>query len=323
MKLKNKLFVLIIFTTIIGSGLYLYYREGTLPVNKNNKTTKIFIIQKGENLTSVAKNLYKEELIRNKLIFYLVVKQLGFEKKIQAGDFRLSPSMDTHQIAETLTHGTLDVWVTIIEGLRKEEIAQIFSKELNIPEYEFTKNADEGYLFPDTYLIPRQATAEGVINILTSNFNKKYSQRLKRKAKLKGLTDHQVITLASLVEKEAKFDKDRKEVASIILKRIRNDWPLQIDATVQYALGYQPNEKTWWKQVLTADDLKIDSPYNTYKNKGLPPGPIANPGLSSIKAVVNADQKTPYWYYLSDKSGRMHYSKSLEKHNANIKKYLR
>ncbi len=323
MKLKNKVFILITIITVIGSSLYLYYREGTLPINKNDKTTKIFIIQKGENLTSVAKNLYKAELIRNKLIFYLVIKQLGFEKKIQAGDFRLSPSMNASQIAETLTHGTLDVWVTIIEGLRKEEIAQIFSKELNIPENEFIKNAHEGYLFPDTYLIPRQATAEGVINLLTNNFNKKYNQKLKRKARLKGLTDLQVITLASLVEKEAKFNQDRKKVASIILKRIRNDWPLQIDATVQYTLGYQPNEKTWWKQKLTVDDLKIDSLYNTYKYKGLPPGPIANPGLSSIKAVVKANENTPYWYYLSDKSGQMHYSKNLEEHNANIKKYLR
>jgi len=319
--MKKRTVIFAIFLLIIV-GFYLFYKEGNLAVNKNDTTAKIFVVKPGESLSTIANNLAKEDLIRNKLVFYFVVKQLGIEKRIQAGDFRLSPSMNTYQIAKAFTHGTLDIWLTIIEGLRKEEIAQIVSQNLNIPEIEFLKDAREGYLFPDTYLIPRTATVGGIIDILTNNLYKKFTDTLKQKAARNGLTEKQVLILASLVEKEARHDADRQKVASIILKRWRADWPLQIDATVQYAIGYQADTKSWWKTTLSQNDLEIDSPYNTYTNKGLPPTPIANPGLSSIEAVVNADENTPYWYYLSDKNGTMHYARTLEEHDANIKRYL-
>lgn len=319
--MKKLVIVCIIFILLIG-GFFLYFKEGTLPVNSKNTTSVIFIIKKGERVRQIAKNLERADLIRNKIVFYLVVKQLGIDSALQAGDFRLSPSMDVYTIANTLTKGTLDVWITLIEGLRKEEIAHLFSTSLDFPESEFLKSVQEGYLFPDTYLIPKEATVDMAIQILTDNFNKKYTEDLKNKARENGLTDEQVLIFASLVEREARYDNDRKLVASIIYKRYKNDWPLQIDATVQYALGYQPVERTWWKKNLTVDDLAIESPYNTYKNKGLPPTPIGNPGLSSIKAVVNADVSTPFWYYISDKNGTMRYAKTLEEHNANILQYL-
>ncbi|MDH7476646.1 MAG: endolytic transglycosylase MltG [Microgenomates group bacterium] len=321
MKSSKKISLFLFLFSILVIFAFLVYKEGTLPVNKQDQTAKIFVIKKGESLTSIVNNLSREGLIRNKIVFYLIVKKMGIEKKIQAGDFRLNPAMNAYQIAKILTHGTLDVWVTIIEGLRKEEIATIIAKNLDLPELEFVKLAPEGYLFPDTYLIPKTATIEAVIKILTNNFNKKY-QPLREKAKAKGFTDDEIVTLASLVEKEAKYEKDRLKVASIILKRLKNNWPLQIDATIQYALGYQSEEKSWWKKNLTKDDLKIDSPYNTYTHTGLPPGPICNPGLASIKAAVNADENTPYWYYLSDKKGGMHYAVTLEEHNKNIATYL-
>lgn len=317
----KKLQALIIIIILIGIGLYLYYKEGTLPVNKNDQSTKIFVITRGESLSNIAKNLANEGLIRNKIVFYLVVKKLGIERKIQAGDFRLSPSMDVYQIAKILTHGTLDIWVTLIEGMRKEEIAQIISSNFNIPEIEFIKLAKEGYLFPDTYLIPKDATVGSIINILENNFNKKFNKDLKEKAKLRNLSPEETIIIASLIEREAKFNEDRPLVASVILNRLKIGMKLDIDATIQYALGYQPKEKTWWKRNLTKEDLEIDSPYNTYKNPGLPPTPIANPGLDSIKAVINAPQ-TDYLYYLSDKKGRIHFAKTLEEHNENVRKYL-
>jgi UPF0755 protein len=318
----KKILITGILCLLMVTFFYLFYKQGIKPVDKNSKETKIFVIQKGESLKSIIDNLYRQNLIRNRLAFYLLIKKLGFEKKIQAGDFRLSPSMDAETIAKTLTKGTLDIWVTIIEGLRKEEIAQIINQNFSIPESEFLKYAKEGYLFPDTYLIPKEATAEAIVKILVNNFYRRFNDDLRQKAKDKSLTEEEVVTIASLVEKEAKYEEDRTKVASIILKRLKNDWPLQVDATVQYALGYQPQEKTWWKKNLTKEDLNIDSPYNTYKNKGLPPTPICNPGLASIKAVIFADVNTPYWYYLSDKTGRMHYAKTLEEHNENIKKYL-
>lgn len=313
------LFIVLIFS--IGS-FYFFYREGTLPVNKTVKTSKIFVVRKGEGLNSIAKELSNDGLIRSKIIFYLVVKQLSIEKNIQAGDFRLSPAMDAYQIAKILTHGTLDQWITVIEGLRKEEIAQLVSQNIGIPEVEFLKIAKEGYLFPDTYLIPKDATAGAVVDIFLANFNRKFNVALREKAKVNKLTDDEMITLASLVEREAHYDSDRKKVASVILKRLKNGSPLQIDATVQYALGYQSEQKSWWKKELSTDDLSVKSFYNTYKNTGLPPGPISNPGLASILAAIEADENTPYIFYVSDKTGHLHFAKTLEEHSENIRKYL-
>lgn len=322
MRLNKFTILILLFLFIVGFS-FLYYKEGTLPVNKNDKTTKIFIIKPGEGLNSIAKNLKHEGLIRNTLVFYLLVKQDDIDKKIQAGDFRLSPSMNTSQIAEELTHGTLDVWVTVIEGLRKEEIAQILSKELDIPEIEFNELAPEGYLFPDTYLFPRQATAGSVISIMKNTFENRHTTAMRERVKKLGLSEHDAVTLASLVEREARSDKVRQEVASILLKRLEDGMPLQVDATVQYALGYQTNEKTWWKRDLTFEDLKINSEYNTYRIAGLPPDPICNPSLSAIQAVANADPSTPYFFYITDANGNMHYARTSEEHSANIDKYLK
>lgn len=320
--MKKKYFILLVIF-FLGLFFYLFYKQGTLPVNKNSKDEKIFVIPPGQPLQKIIDNLAKEELIRSKIVFYLVVKKMGIEKKIQAGDFRLSQKMDAYQIAENLTHGTLDIWITLIEGTRVEEMAKILSKNFDIEEIEFIKKAEEGYMFPDTYLIPKNANVDIIIKILKNNFKNKVNQDIINKAKEKGLTEKELIILASIVEKEAKTEKDKKIVASILLKRLKNDWPLQVDATIQYALGYQLKEKTWWKKYLTAEDLKINSPYNTYTNKGLPPTPICNPGIISIKAIADADINTPYWYYISDKYGKnMYYATTLEEHEKNIEKYL-
>ncbi len=318
----KKLIPTILIVSILTLGFYLYFKAGTLPFNKNNKTSKIFIIPKGAPLESIINSLSKEDLIRNKLVFYLIVKQKGIDRAIQAGDFRLSPSMDAYEIADSLTHGTLDVWVTLIEGTRREEMAQVIGRELGIPEIEFISQAEEGFLFPDTYLIPKDATSGSIITILKNNYEQKFTPDLKAKAANRGLTEKEVVILASIVEKEAKTPEDKKKVAGILLKRLEEDWPLQVDATIQYAIGYQPEEKTWWKKYLTFDDLKITSPFNSYINKGLPPTPISNPGIISIAAVAEADSSTPYWYYISDKTGVMHYARTREEHDANIRKYL-
>jgi UPF0755 protein len=129
------------------------------------------------------------------------------------------------------------------------------------------------------------------------------------------------MVLASIVEREGRTDEDRPVIAGILLKRLNSDWPLQADATLQYALGYQAFEKSWWKKALTVEDKKIRSPYNTYLNAGLPPAPISNPGLSSIRAVVYPTV-SPYWYYLHDPQGRVHYATTLEEHEQNIASYL-
>lgn len=323
MKSRSKPLLVFIIISLVLLLSYFFYREGTLPVNKNIKKTQIFVVPKGDSLVSITRKLEKEGLIRNRIVFFLVVKQLGIEKKIQAGDYRLSKSMNAHEIARNLTHGTLDVWVTVIEGLRKEEVAEAISENLNITQIKFIKEAPEGYLFPDTYLMPKKASSEAVISIMTNNFNNKFTDELKQKAQNKGLNNEEAVILASLVEREAKFDADRPKVAGVILNRLKIGMKLDIDATVQYALGYQPDEKTWWKQGLTDEDKLINSLYNTYRVAGLPPGPISNPGLASLEAVANADTSVPYLYYLHDEKGRTHFARTFEEHQANIQKYLK
>lgn len=319
----KKIFILISLLALILISGYLFYREGTLPVNKKSKSTVIFVIEKGENLNSIINNLSKADLIRSRLIFYLIIKQLGIERDIQAGDFRLSKAMNAFELADELQHGTIDVWITIPEGLRKEEIASILSEKFDLSQKDFIAQAEEGYLFPDTYLIPKDPNPKQIIDIMTSTFWKKYSGNIQNKANKKILTDKKIVILASIVEREAKYDQDRAQVASILLRRYLTDYPLQVDATIQYALGYQAKEYRWWKKSLTFDDLKYVSPYNTYLNTGLPPTAICNPGLASIKAVIDADKNTPYLFYLSDPKGTTHYAKTYEDHLINIEKYLR
>ena len=318
----NKLKILLFLFILITIFFYLFYKEGSLPVNKKSNVSKTFVIVSGQPLDTIVNNLDNEGLIRNKIVFYLIVKKLGIERRIQAGEFRLSPNMSANEVANNLTHGTLDIRVTLIEGMRKEEMAQIISKNFNISEVEFIKSANEGYIFPDTYDFPRAATTEMILSKINETFKNKFDEKLHIQAKNKRLAEKQVLILASLVEREARLPETREKIAGIILKRYLADWPLQIDATVQYVLGYQPNEKSWWKKELTEEDLKINSPFNTYKHPGLPPEPICNPSLSSIEAVINANSNTPYWYYITDENGVMHYSVTLEEHEANIQKYL-
>ncbi len=319
---KTAISTILLIILIIGFSIFYY--EGSLPAQPQNTETTTFVIGKGSSINKITNDLYDQKLIRNKLIFFLMIKKLGIENKIQAGLFRLSPSMKAQELAVALTKGSNDVWITIIEGLRKEEIAQLLSVELGIPESEFIKQAEEGKLFPDTYLIPRAATIDQVLAIFQGNYDKKFTPELKEKAQKKGFSEKEVLTIASLVEREANTPVTMQKVASIIVKRYKNDWPLQIDATVQYILGYQEREGTWWKKYLTNQDLKTVSLYNTYIHSGLPPAPIASPGIDAITAVINADENTPYWFYISNSDGsEMHYARTLDEHNANIKKYLR
>ncbi|MBP9690861.1 endolytic transglycosylase MltG [Candidatus Woesebacteria bacterium] len=318
----KKLLILIVILILCAIGGVLYMREGQLPVNKKSTESTFFVIKPGQDLDSIINDLSDAKLIRNRVVFYLVVKQLGIERKIQAGDFRLSQSMTAQEIAEEFTHGTVDVWITIPEGLRKEEIAERMATQFNIPETEFNELANEGSLFPDTYLVPKNPTAQQIIDIMTANFEKQFTDELRAKAREKGFTENELITFASIIEKEA-FRNDKQEVADIMYRRLQDDYPLQVDATVQYALGYQASERRWWKKQTTFDDLKYVSPYNTYLNTGLPPAPISNPGRASLEAAANADAATPYMFYLHDSKGNTYYAETYEEHQANIQKYLR
>ncbi len=309
------LFILFISLLIIGLT---WWNHGLAPVNASDKSGRIFVVKKGDTIRDIASNLKKENFIRDPVVFFLLVKRLGLDQRVQAGDFRLSSSMTAEQIAEQLKHGVLDIWVTIPEGIRTDEIADILQDKL--PQYQSSWRValekQEGYLFPDTYLIPKDADINLIIKTLRNNFENKYASTLGQKQ----LNKIKIVTIASLIEREARFDEDRQLVSSVIINRLSLGMPLQIDATIQYALGYQKAEKNWWKKELSFDDLKIDSPYNTYKLTGLPPTPISNPGVHTLQAAANPPN-TEYLYYITDKKGHNHYAKTLAEHEANKRKY--
>lgn len=317
--MKRIIAVVILILVFVIISIF-WWQKGVLPVNSQNNTPKIFVVKNGQGVREIANNLKQEGLIRDPVVFFLITRKGDLDKKIQAGDFRLNPSMNAYEVAVSLTHGTLDIWVTVPEGYRAEEIADILAEK--IPNYDKNwrqvLNQNEGYLFPDTYLIPRDADINTIISIFKNNFQTKYDSV--KSIKTNNLSDTQTLVLASLVEREAMLEEDRSLVASVIYNRLSIGMKLDIDATLQYALGYQEDDKRWWKKGLTNEDKKINSLYNTYTNPGLPPRPISNPGLSAISAALNPAQ-TDYLYYITDQNGKNRYATSLEGHNANIEKY--
>jgi len=253
---------------------------------------------------------------------------MGIERNIQAGDFLLSPTLSSRELAELLTHGAIDVWVTLPEGLRIEEQAELIEQVLKLgsaENYNFNRNqfidqAVEGYMFPDTYLIPKDGTAAQIIEKLRSTFKSKIEEDILNQFK-SDFSKEDIIILASLVEREARSDEQRKIIAGILLNRLNNGIALQVDATVQYAKGYDSANDTWWPQITQDDYINVDSAYNTYQIQGLPPAPIASPGISAIKAVLDP-KDTNYLYYLHDSKGEAHYAETLEGHNQNVQDFL-
>ncbi len=313
---KFLLFPLLLVLVVILGGYWFYKNTG--PVSSFEKY-EYFVIEKGSGASQVAAKLEKEGLIKNALAFKVYMQFTGQSGKIQTGEFRLTPSYSLFQTVTALFNGPVELWVTIPEGLRREEIANKFAQALDkdnafFDEFLSASKGKEGYLFPETYLFPKEASASAIVKRMVSTFDLKTGS-LENKS---GMTFEKAIVLASLIERETKTDLERPMVAGILVNRLEAGWPLQVDASVQYAVG---TSKNWWP-ILTLDNLATTSSYNTYKNQGLPPTPIANPGLSSIKAALNPTTND-YWYYIHDNSGVIHYAKTLAEHNTNIAKYLR
>ncbi|MBP6913658.1 MAG: endolytic transglycosylase MltG [Candidatus Levybacteria bacterium] len=312
----RKLIVLATLFAIFIIGFFIWWKNGTSAVNIRDKSEKVFVVQRGAGIRAIGNNLKKEGLIRDPIVFFLFLKKNDKDTTIQAGDYKLSPSMNLDQLINAMSHGTLDIWVTVPEGMRADEIADILQND--IPSYSSSwreeLNKNEGYLFPDTYLFPRDSDIATIISIFRNNFDKKISDA--GLSNRKDLSD--IIIIASLVEREALKDDEKPYIASVISNRLRDGMALDIDATLQYAKGKVGDK--WWT-VPVGEDRKINSPYNTYQNPGLPPFPIANPGIEAIRAAANPAQST-YYYYIHDQNGNVHFSKSLEEHQRNIDKYL-
>jgi len=309
----KRLYAVFIIIALLFLGAFSYWLSGKQPVNAADKSEKIFVVQQQENVRDIASSLKRQGLIRSTLVFFFIVKEMGLDGKIQAGDFRLSPSMDEVQIAQSLTHGSMDVWVIIPEGKRATEIAEILSQKIPLyqPSWADRLASQEGYLFPDTYLFPVATSIDQIVTTMENNFEDKYNQASKNTATK--LTRTQVVILASIVEREGKSSTDMQKIASVLENRLQLGMALQTDATIQYAVGMKGH---WWPTI-TPTNLTIASTYNTYKNTGLPPTPISNPGLVALTAVFHPAM-TDYLYYFTDGHGITHFAKTLDEQNTNI-----
>lgn len=318
------LFVSLFLIGVVLIGATVYLATWFQPVNPDDRSDRQFVIPRGQTLTTIGQRLKNAGLLKNTLAFRLMVKKNNLGHKIQAGSFKLSPSMSVAKIAQTLTMGTEDSWITIQEGWRAEEIAESLARQnfTNFNQAEFVRlvKDSEGKLFPDTYLIPLQISAQQLYDLLLKTYDRKVGP-LNLSENDFNLNEQEVIILASLVEREGRGVTDRRNVAGILLNRLEIDMALQVDATLQYATGYDQDQKTWWREPL-AKDKEIASPYNSYLTPGLPPTPICNPGLDAIQAVLNPVESDNL-YYLHDLSGVAHYARTYEEHLANINKYLR
>ena len=310
--------ILLILTGIIFYGYTNIYQ----PFSKESDL-KIFNIEKGTSVKEIARNLENEKLIKS-ANFFLVYSLLTNNKNMQAGEYLLSPQMNIPQIIEIIVGGKInEEKITIIEGWDLDDIAKYLEEKGISTKAEFfkitgdprSKDSLEGYIFPDTYNITSRDTAETIVQKALLNFEIKINTELKEEIERQGKTITDIIIMASVIEKEVRTLEDKKNISDVLWKRINAGIPLQTCATVLYALG----EK---KSSVSTADTQVDSPYNTYKYRGLPIGPIANPGMNSIIAAIYPT-KNNYWYYLSSPDGKTHFSVTLEEHNYKKNLYLR
>jgi UPF0755 protein len=298
----------------------------------------------GDSASDIGGRLQEAGVIESARLFRILVSLMGVENEMVAGRYQFDRGMPTLQVIGRLRGGvTMPLMVTVPEGLRSEEIALLmerqgivkaddFRRALTSGAYDFGFLSErppgaglEGYLFPATYGFSRGVTAQEVVRRMLAAFDAQVTPELRQAIQASGLTLHEAVTLGSIVEREAVLPEERPIIASVFLNRLRLGMPLEADPTVQYAVASDPasvEQYGFWKQALTTEDLAVDSPYNTYVNGGLPPGPIANPGLASLEAVAHPAQ-TNYLYFVA-KPDRSHaFAETLEEHLRNVKQYQR
>ncbi len=329
--------LLLVVTGIGGFAAWSYYDHTLKTAVNTTAQFQTFTIVQGESVKGIANKLEQDKLINNALLFRIAAKLQKKEAAIQAGDYEISASQTMQEIIDSLQHGEAKgIPITISPGWRIEEVAHYLANQHLVNEAEFLAAAKaanfdytmlgssnpfgkpksaslEGYLIPDTYLVPNKPTVQDIMVRILNNFQDQYDQHVKELMSTSKLSLFEVLTLASIVEKEASKSDDRKMVAGIYLNRLNYGMALGADPTVAYALGS-------WSAPLTTDSLKINSPYNTRVNPGLPPGPIDSPSLSSILAVLEPTSSN-YFYFLADRNGIMRYAKTLAEHTANKAKY--
>ena len=326
--MRKFLLIIPLLILIALGGAFLWWKNTTSAPGEDSLTHRI-VINRGAGAGQIANKLETSGVIKNEFTFRVYLQVKGLTKSIPPGEFRIPGNISVGQVVEILLAGPTELWVGIPEGLRREQYPEIFIESLEKTgeearqfrvEFLAASAGQEGYLFPDTYLFPPDVDGSTAVVALTANFDRRFDEAAR--ASLAQNTDFsvkQAVTLASIIERETRSVEERPTVAGIFINRLEIGMALQADATAQYALGTPGN---WWPKGLTRTDLQINSPFNTYVIGGLPPAPIANPGLTSLLAVVNP-MSSDFFYYLHDPSGQIHYGRTLDEHNQNVAEYLR
>jgi len=337
MRILGTLIKLTILALVIFFVMYKYNVNTDVQVPED---TKKFVIEQGQSVSEIAKNLADQGLIKSEFWFKVFVKRAKEQANLQAGEYVVDGKLDMKKMVEMLTAGdTVDQSKNYLikEGLSNKEMTAELAKQ-DLPDclpilsrsanslgaeyqvYDFLKeipsgNDLEGFYFPDTYKIKNDATCEDLVIKMLNNFEQKVTTEMRQEIKKQGKSLYQIITMASVLEKEVRSTEDMKVVSGIFWNRIENGQPLQSCATLAYILGEN-------KPQYTIEDTKIDSPYNTYQNQGLPPSPVSNPGLQAIEAAVYPT-KTNYNYFLSrPDTGETVFSATYDEHLENKAKYL-
>jgi len=310
---------------ILGGSVWVW--QGFQPVSSDSEKKIAVVIETGSNASQIAQNLFEKKLIRSPLHFRVFVKQQQLASQLQNGTFTLSPAMSLTEIALRLTKGSDSERVTLKEGWRAAEMGEYLATilpnfQIDSPEYKTECLAYEGYLFPETYFVPREYTTTQMCKLLRQQYGEVVTMKMREDMHQADFKEEQIITLASIVEREAKEPEDMKVVAGILRNRLAIGMPLQVDATLQYIKGYDSNRKTWWAPPL-ASDKTLESPYNTYQNSGLPPAPISNPGKEAILAATYPTDSENLYYISSQDGSTMYFAQTYEQHQLNIEKYLR
>ena len=320
-----------VLIVLVGGGLGTYLAFGTTAVmqrsDRDAKENIYMTVKSGTTASEISERLTQLGVIDSRFRFWWLMKLQGDAGKFKTGTYAFKPHMDEQAVLDKLVAGdTTIVKFTIPEGFGVKEIAKRLADEGLVDEQDFLEKAKtyapydymkklpneryaaEGYLFPDTYEIQSDVTPELIMKMMTQDFDSRLTPAMRQQAASMGLSIHDLVTLASLVEKEARYDEDRPIIAQVFLKRLQMGMPLQSDTTLQYLIAGP-------KENVSIADTKIDSPYNTYQHEGLPPGPIASPGMKAIDAVLHP-AATDYLYFVADHDGHNHYSKTYEEHLA-------
>ena len=298
----------------------------------------------GATASDIAQGLREASLIRSDLLFQVLVERRGLEGAFRQGTFLLRSDMTLDEIVRTLSSANaVDQTLTFPEGWRMEQMAERLADQTEIDDLEFMRLAREGtatlvaefdfltgippgqslegYLFPDTYQIDGSSNARNLIQRMLRRFDEVVTAEIRADAADNGLSVHEMLTLASIIEREAVLDEERALISGVFHNRLARGIPLQADPTAQYAIGQAGSGARWWKPDITGDDLRTQSPYNTYVVNGLPPGPIAAPGLASIIAAARPES-TQYLFFVARGDGSHAFSETLEEHTRNIERYL-